>query len=36
MKAMGMKCNGRSSVAPQLALASIHFEQQRYNEALRL
>lgn len=35
-KAMGMKCNGQSGVAPQLALASIHFGQQQYNEALRL
>lgn len=35
-KALRMKCNGRSSIAAQLALASLHFGQKNYTEALRL
>ena len=35
-KAMRLKCNGRPSVAPQLALAALHFNQRSYADALRL
>ena len=35
-KALRLKCNGRPSVAAQLALAALHFGQQNYLEALRL
>lgn len=33
---MRLKCNGRPSVAPQLALAALHFNQRSYADALRL
>lgn len=35
-KAISMRCNGRPSIAPHLALASLHFNQRNYTEALRL
>lgn len=35
-KAMRLKCNGRTSIAAQLALASLLFNQRSYAEALRL
>ncbi len=31
-----MRCNGRSSIAAQLALAALHFNQRNYQEALKL
>lgn len=35
-KALRMRCNGRSSIAAQLALAALHFNQRNYHEALKL
>ncbi|EFN52318.1 hypothetical protein CHLNCDRAFT_139104 [Chlorella variabilis] len=35
-KAMRMRCNGRPSIAPHLALANLHFNQRNYTDALRL
>ncbi|PRW61484.1 RNA polymerase-associated CTR9-like protein [Chlorella sorokiniana] len=35
-KALRMRCNGRSSIAAQLALAALHFNQRNYQEALKL
>ena len=35
-KALRMRCNGRSSIAAQLALAALHFNQRSYAEALKL
>lgn len=35
-KALRLKCNGRPSVAAQLALANLHFTQKNYGAALKL
>jgi len=34
--AIRMRCNGRASIAAQLALANLHFNQQNYAESQRM